>query len=64
MSPEEIVAKFAEVLELFKPIEGQPSIRNLTEITEVFTQVLLQIHFDETEGKDNLVGIINSATTY
>ena len=26
--------------------------------------MLLQIPFDETEGKDNLVGIINSATTY
>ena len=64
MSPEEIVAKFAEALELFEPIEGQPSIRNLTEIYEVLTQLLLQIPFDETEGKDNLVGIINSATNY
>ena len=64
MSPEEIVAKFVEALELFEPIEGQPSIRNLTEIAEVLTQLLLQIPFDETEGKDNLVGIINSATTY
>ena len=64
MSPEEIVAKFAEALELFEPIEGQPSIQNFTEIAEVLTQLLLQIPFDETEGKDNLVGIINSATTY
>ena len=64
MSPKEIVAKFAEVLELFEPIEGQPSIRNLTEIAEVLTQLLLQIPFDETEGKNNLVRILNSATTY
>ena len=64
MSPEEIVAKFAEALELFEPIEGQPSIWNLTEIVEVLTQLLLQIPFDETEGKENLVGIIKSATTY
>ena len=64
MSPEEIVSKFAEALKLFEPIKGQPSIRNLTEIAEVLTQLLLQIHFDETEGKDNLVGIINSATNY
>ena len=26
--------------------------------------MLLQIPFDETEGKDNIVKIINSATTY
>ena len=31
---------------------------------EVLTQLLLQILFNETEGKDNLVGIINSATNY
>ena len=64
MSPEEIVAKFAEALELLDPIEGQPSVRNLTEIAEVLTQLLLQTPFDETDGKDNLVGIINSTTTY
>ena len=64
MSPKEIVAKFAEALELFEPIEGQPSIRNLTEIAGVLTRLLLQIPFDETEGKKNLVGIIDSATTY
>ena len=64
MSPMEIVTKFAEALELFEPIEGQPSILNLTEIAEVLTQLLLQIPFDETEGKDNLVGIINLMTTY
>ena len=48
MLPKEIVAKFAEALKLFVPIEGQPSIRNLTEISEVITQLLLQIPFDET----------------
>ena len=26
--------------------------------------MLLQIPFDESEGKENLIGIINSATTY
>ena len=64
MSPKEIVAKFAEALECFEPIEGQPSIWDLTKILEVLTQLLLQIPFDEMEGKDNLVGIINSATNY
>ena len=64
MSPEEIVAKFAEALELFKPMEGQPSIRDLTKISEVLTQLLLQIPFNETEGKDNLVRVINSTANY
>ena len=41
MSPEEIVAKFAEGLKLFEPIEGQPSIHKLTKIAEVITQLLI-----------------------
>ena len=64
MSPEDIVTKFVEALELFEPIEGQPSIWDLTEISEVLTQLLLQIPFDETEGKDNIVGVINSTANY
>ena len=64
MSPEEIVVKFAEALELFEPIEGQPSIRDLTKISEVLTQLLIKILFDETEGKDNLVGVINLTANY
>ena len=64
MSPEDIVAKFAEALKLFKPIKGPPSIWVLTKILEVLTQLLLQIPFDETEGKDNLVRVINSTANY
>ena len=64
MSPEEIVAKFAEALKLFEPIEGQPSIWDLTKILEIITQLLLQILFNETEGKDNLVGVINLTANY
>ena len=48
MLPKEIIAKFAEALELFDHIEGQPSIRDLTKISEVLTQLLLQILADET----------------
>ena len=62
MLPDKIAAKFVEALELFEPIKGQPSIRNLAKIAEVLTQLLLQTPFDETEGKDNIVGIINSVT--
>ena len=64
MSPEEIVAKFVEALEFFEPIKGQPSIRDLTKFLEVLTQVLLKIPFDETEGKNNPVGVINSIANY
>ena len=64
MEPKDIVAKFAEALKPFEPIKGQPSIRDLTKISQVLTQLLLQIPIDETEGKDNLVGVINSTTNY
>ena len=64
MSSEEIFAKFSEALKLFEPIEGQPLIRDLFKILEVLTQLLLQIPFDETEGKDNLVRVINSTANY
>ena len=64
MSPEDIVTKFAEALKPFEPIKGQPSIRDLTKISQVLTQLLLQIPFDETEGKNNLFGVINSTANY
>ena len=64
MSPEEIVAKFVEAADLFEPIQGQPSDRDITLIREVLTPILLQIPFDELEAKDNLIGIIQSTDKY
>ena len=58
MSPEEIVAKFAGAADLFDPIIGQPSDVDITSIREMLTPVLLQIPYDDADGKDNLIGII------
>ena len=43
MTPEEIVATFANFSGQFEPIDGQPSDTNLTRIREVVAPLLLQI---------------------
>jgi len=58
MSPGEIMVKFVKASDLFEPILGQPSDVDITLIRETLTPILLQILFNEAEGKDNLVGII------
>ena len=64
MTPEEIVAKFADVLEQFKPIDGQLSDTDLTRIREVVAPLLLQIPYEETGGTHNLIGLIQPVTAY
>ena len=49
MTPEDIVAKFADALKKFEPIDGQPSETYLTRIWEVLATLLLQIPYDKTE---------------
>ena len=44
MTPEEIVAKFADELKKFWTIDGQPSDTDLTQIQEVFAPLPLQSH--------------------
>ena len=46
MTPEDIVAKFADALKKFEPIDGQPSETYLTRIWEVLATLLLQIPYD------------------
>ena len=55
MMPEEIVAKFANSLEQFEPINRQPSNTDLTRIREVVAPLLLQIPYDETGAVHNLI---------
>ena len=43
MTPEEIVEKFANLLEHFEPIDGQPSDTDFMGIREVFYTLLIQI---------------------
>ena len=43
MLPDDISTLFAEALEKFDPITGQPTDSHLTEIREVLSQILLVI---------------------
>ena len=58
MTPEEIVAKFGHALDNFEPITEQTSDTDLTRLWEAVAPLLLQILYDETGGKHNLIGPI------
>ena len=58
MTPEEIVAKFANSLKQFDPIDRQLSETDHTQIREVVAPLLLQIPYDETGAVHNLIGLI------
>ena len=64
MTSKETVEKFADVLDQFKPIDGQTSDTELTRIREVLALLLLQIPYDETEGTQNLIGLIRLVAAY
>ena len=64
MTPEEIVAKFATALDNSEPITDQPSDTNLNRLREAVAPLLLQIPYDETGGKHNLIGLIRSNIAY
>ena len=64
MTPEDIVAKFATALDNFEPITEQPLDTDLTRLQEAITSLLLQIPYDKTGGKHNLVGLICSKLAY
>ena len=64
MTPEEIVAKFATALNHFKPITEKPLYTDLTRLREAVAPLLLQILYEETGGKNNLIGLIRSKLVY
>ena len=64
MTPEEIVAKFADVLEKFEQIDVQPSDTDLTRIREVVVPLLLQIPYKKTGGTHNLICLIWPMAAY
>ena len=64
MMPEEIVTLFAEALEGFEPIAGQPGNVNLQRLSEVLFGLLLPIPYDNEEGKQNLVGLLMETAKY
>ena len=64
MTPDEIVAKFSTAIDHFEPITDQPLDTDLTRLREAVAPLLLQIPYDETGRKHNLIGIIRSKTAY
>ena len=58
MSPEEIAALFAAAREKVHPVVGQPTDAFLNKLREVLTPILLEIPYDEAEGKHSLIGLI------
>ena len=56
--------KFANLLEHFEPIDGQPSDTALTRIWEFVAPLLLQIPYDETGAVHNLIGLIRPEAAY
>ena len=64
MTPEEIVAKLVTALDNFEPTTDQLSDTDLTRLWEALAPLLLQIPYDETGGKHNLIGLIRSKLTY
>ena len=64
MTPEEIVAKFAKALDNFEPITEQPLNTDLTRLREVVAPLPLQIRYDKTGVKHNLIGLIPSKLAY
>ena len=64
MTPKEIVAKFAHLLEQFELISGKTSNTDLTRIWEVVAPLLLQIPYNETGAVPNLIGLIWPEASY
>ena len=58
------MAKFADLIEQFDPIEGQPSDTDLTQIQKVVAPLLLQILYEKTGGTHNLIGLIRTVAAY
>ena len=64
MTPDNIVAKLLAALDHFKPILDQPSDTDLTRLQEAVAPLLLKIPYDETDGTQNLIGIIRAKPAY
>ena len=64
MTPKDIVAKFADALDKFKPTNGQPSDTKLTRVRKVLTTLLLHIPYDKTEGTQNMISLIRPVAAY
>ena len=64
MTTDEIAVKFATALDHFAPITVQPSDTDLTRLREAVAPLLLQILYNKTGGKHDLIGIIRAKPVY
>ena len=64
MKPEDVPLLFAEMASTYEPISGQPSDSDIFKITEVLSEALYQIPFDDEIGIHNLVGLIQDKLSY
>ena len=58
MKPEEVQSLFADRLELFAPISGQPTNVNLTQLHEELTAILHPLLYYSEKGIHNLMGLV------
>ena len=64
MTPKQIVAKFADTIKQFEPIDSQTYNTKLMRIREVVALLLLQIPYHEIGGTYNLIGLNRPVTAY
>ena len=58
MKPGDVPLLFAELASTYEPIIGQPSDSDIVKITEVLSEALYQIPYNDEKGIHNLVGLI------
>ena len=64
MKPKDVPILFAELASTFEPISGQPSDSDIVKITEVLSEALYQIPYDDEKGVHNLVGLFQDKASY
>ena len=64
MKPEDAPLLFAKMASTYEPISGQPSDSDIVKITEVLSEALYQIPYDDEQGIRNLVGLIQDKVSY
>ena len=64
MTPEWVHTLFAETLELFELVSGQPTYTYRQHIREAFALILISIPYNENGGTDNLLVLIMADTKY
>ena len=64
MKPDELITLFGAQLEVFEPIVGQPTDRDITRLREVLTSLLYPIPYNGDAQLHSLLGIIMSDAAY